>query len=82
MNHDERGERSLGRWRVEDSLHGFVAALVGDSLAVGSECGKGEENSENQQVAFFMGVALAQITIAIPGTALQDSDWDDRARFP
>ena len=46
VDDDQRGERAFSCGRVKNTLHGFVAAFVGDGLAVGSEGGGGEQNDE------------------------------------
>jgi hypothetical protein len=80
VNHNECGERPFARRRVEHALHGFVAAFVGDSLAVGGECGNCEEDGEDQQSGFFHSCSFraghsCNSRYNTPGFGL-----DDRAR--
>jgi hypothetical protein len=42
-------------------LYSFVAAFVGDGLALGSEGGGGEQNDECEQEKFFHGEFLCAI---------------------
>ena len=52
VNDDQRRERAFACGRVKNSLHSFVAAFVGDGLALGGEGGGGEQmmNCEQEQV--------------------------------
>ena len=54
VDDDQRGERAFSCGRVENTLHGFVAAFVGDGLAVGGEGGGGEQNETASKRSFFM----------------------------
>ena len=50
MDHDERGKRAFARRRVENALNGFIAALVGDGLAVGGEASEAaNKNGQREQ---------------------------------
>jgi hypothetical protein len=37
MNHDDCGKWAFAGGRVQNTLHGFIAAFVGDGFAVGGE---------------------------------------------
>ena len=55
VNDDQRRKWSFAGRRVEDSLHSFVAAFVGDGLAVGGEGQDGKQDNEHQQADSLHG---------------------------